>query len=246
MNNNFNSIYFKVDKEQLQGPQARCHEQGDKNFHEFFVAIDGRACNEYYDIDRTLKQAVNENELQRLEQQRVLVAFLRVRNQHAPEFVLDDEHCRVLSASNSEKLLLHIVIPTYVFENNHQHQKAFSLAFQKFWRSALCEDEDVALLKRIDEEVYNTNQTMRILGSRKLKDPSRPLKRAEWHEPSMLAEDEEFLITSIGPDCIKITSDLQRLSHADILDDAQFLTQEHLAPPREHLQLAHGKLEVRG
>jgi hypothetical protein len=72
----------------------------------------------------------------------VFAAFLRVRNQHAPEYALDNEHCRVLSASNDKKVSLHIVIAACVFENNHQHLKAFFLALQEFWRSALCDDED--------------------------------------------------------------------------------------------------------
>ncbi|KAF9899957.1 hypothetical protein EC991_008115 [Linnemannia zychae] len=172
---------------------------------------DGKACKEYYDIDWNIASSADECEIKRLEQQ-VFAAFLRVRNQHAPEFALDDEHCRVLSSSNSKKLSLHIVIPTYVFENNHQHLKTFILAFQKFWCSALCDDEDTALLKRIDVGVYSRNRLMRILSSHKFLDPSRPLQRAEWHEPSMLAEDEEFLITVIGSDSIKITSDLQEVA----------------------------------
>ncbi|KAK3809698.1 MAG: origin of replication binding protein-domain-containing protein [Linnemannia elongata] len=335
----------------------------------FFEQIrEGRTCKEYYDIDWTLASSADECEIKRLEQQ-VFAAFLRVRNQHAPEFALDDEHCRVLSASNSEKVSLHIVIPTYVFENNNEHMKAFVLAFHDTWRSA--SDEDSALRKHIDTKVYTKNRIMRILGSCKFKDTGRPLQRAQWHTPSMVAEDEEFLITAIGPDSIKITSDLQEvaverapstvtrktreaiqsslpkyivdavrakfeqtpyaaqffemqcyadrpmdfelrrrvqgpcavcerehgrenaylrlaesgaiylkcyrstspagvevckrdlalavdievamalqtphgLTHADILDDARFLTWHHLAPSPEHLQLGQGKLEIRG
>ncbi|KAF8922966.1 hypothetical protein BGZ58_003531, partial [Dissophora ornata] len=174
------------------GPQARCHEQADKSFHEFFVAIDGpskseyasykdssvfleayegvpddkrcffeqiregRACNEYYDIDWDLEQAVDENELQRLEQ-RVFAAFLRVRNQHAPDFALDDDHCRVLSASKDK--------------------------------------------------------------SSKLKDlrlgqPGRPLLRAAWHGASMVAEDEEFLISNIRSDHVKVIFSAQEIAVA--------------------------------
>ncbi|KAF9973332.1 hypothetical protein BGZ73_003444 [Actinomortierella ambigua] len=144
MNHKFESTYFKFDSGQLQGPQARCHEQDDKNFHEFFAYAgipsnercffeqirEGQACNEYYDIDRTLEQATNENEIRRLEQQ-VFAAFLGVRNQHAPEYALDSAHCRVLSASNDKKVSLHIVIPTYAFENNNKHMKSFIQAFSK-------------------------------------------------------------------------------------------------------------------
>ncbi|KAF9176514.1 hypothetical protein BGZ51_000495, partial [Haplosporangium sp. Z 767] len=177
----------------------------------FFEQIrEGRACNEYYDIDWTLEQVTDENKIQRLEQQ-VFDAFLRMRNRNAPEYALDSDHCRVLSASNSKKLSLHIVIPTMVFENN-QHMKNFVLAFRETWRSALCDKEDAALLERVDMGVYSKNRLMRILGSCKLKDLNRPLLRAEWHEPSMVAEDDEFLITNIGPDCIKITCDLQKVA----------------------------------
>ncbi|KAF9309514.1 hypothetical protein BGZ91_007394, partial [Linnemannia elongata] len=197
--------------------QGRCHEWSDTNCHEFFVAVDGPFKNEYSsykDSTKFLKayDSVPEEERCFIEQIREGKACKEERNQHAPEFALDDEHCHILSASNSEKLSLHIAIPTYMFENNHQHLKAFFLAFQKFWCSALCDDEDAALLKRIDEGVYSRNRIMRILGSRKFLEPSRPLMRAKWHDPSMLAEDEEFLITAIGPDSIKITSDLQEVA----------------------------------
>ncbi|KAF9900625.1 hypothetical protein EC991_007071, partial [Linnemannia zychae] len=230
----FESTYFKYYKDQPEGPQDRCHERGDELAHEFFVAIDvpsskeyasykdssvfldvydsvpeeercffeqireGKACKEYYDIDWTLASSADEGEIKKLEQQ-VFTAFLRVRNQHAPEFALDNEHCRVFSSSNSKKLSLHIVIPTMVFENNNLHMKAFILRFQETWKSALCDKDDAALLKRIDMGVYSKNRNMRILGSHKFLDPTRPLQRAEWH----------FLITAIGPDSIKITSDLQ-------------------------------------
>ncbi|KAG0286032.1 hypothetical protein BGZ96_009819 [Linnemannia gamsii] len=178
----------------------------------FFEQIrEGKACKEYYDIDWTLASSADEGEIKKLEQQ-VFTAFLRVRNQHAPEFALDNEHCRVLSSSNSEKLSLHIVIPTMVFENNNRHMKAFILRFQETWKSALCDKDDAALLKRIDKGVYSKNRNMRILGSHKFLDPTRPLQRAEWHVPSMLAEDEEFLITAIEPDSINITRDLQEVA----------------------------------
>ncbi|KAF8932655.1 hypothetical protein BGZ47_011263, partial [Haplosporangium gracile] len=178
----------------------------------FFEQIrEGKACKEYYDIDWTLASSADEGEIKKLEQQ-VFTAFLRVRNQYAPEFALDNEHCRVLSSSNSEELSLHIVIPTMVFENNNRHMKAFILRFQETWRSALCDKDDAALLKRIDMGVYSKNRNMRILGSHKFLDPIRPLQRAEWHVPSILAKDEEFLITAIEPDSIKITSDLQEVA----------------------------------
>ncbi|KAG9062364.1 hypothetical protein KI688_005279 [Linnemannia hyalina] len=281
----------------------------------FFEQIrEGQACNEYYDIDWTLGQVADESDILRLEQQ-VFTAFLNVRNQHAPDYPLDIAHCRVLSASNNKKISLHIVIPTYVFENNNMHMKAFVLAFQDTWKRS-APNEDSALLEgHIDMGVYNRNRIMRILGSCKLKEPSRPLLRAVWHEPSMVAEDEEFLITNIGPDCIQVTCSTQEvvrapstsrsprtcrdqvqstmpqqlvdtvkakfmqtpqathpagvevckrdlalaveievvmalqtphgLTRADILDDARFLPWNHLAP-LEHLQLGHGKLEVRG
>ncbi|KAF8930929.1 hypothetical protein BGZ47_000324 [Haplosporangium gracile] len=177
----------------------------------FFEKIrEGKACKEYYDIDWKIESSADDCEIKRQEQQ-MFAAFLRIRNQHAPEFALEDEHCRVLSSSNNKKGSLHIVTPTYVFENN-QRLKAFILAFQKLWKSALCDDEDAALLKRINVGVYSSNQIMRILGSHKSLDPSRPLQRAEWHEPSMLAEDEEFLITVIVSDSIKITSNLQEVA----------------------------------
>ncbi|KAK3834994.1 MAG: origin of replication binding protein-domain-containing protein [Linnemannia gamsii] len=180
----------------------------------FFEQIrEGQACNEYYDIDWTLGQVADESDILRLEQQ-VFTAFLNVRNQHAPDYPLDIAHCRVLSASNNKKISLHIVIPTYVFENNNMHMKAFVLAFQDTWKRS-APNEDSALLEgHIDMGVYNRNRIMWILGSCKLKEPSRPLLRAVWHEPSMVAEDEEFLITNIGPDCIQVTCSTQEVVRA--------------------------------
>ncbi|KAF9535963.1 hypothetical protein EC957_001246, partial [Mortierella hygrophila] len=107
---------------------------------------------------------------------------------------------------------LHIIIPTYVFENNHQYLDAFFLAFKDTWSSA--SDEDSALLDHIDDKVYTRNRNMRILGSCKFEDRNRPLQRAQWHEPSMLAEDEEFLITNPGPDSIQVACSTREVVRA--------------------------------
>ncbi|KAG0364663.1 hypothetical protein BGX24_004511 [Mortierella sp. AD032] len=211
MNNKFESTYFRY-----KGAQDRCYKWSDTNSQEFFVALQGPFKNEYssYKDSTTFLKAydsVPEEERCFYEQIREGKACKEYYYIDWNIFALDDEHCRVLSSSSNKKGSLHIVIPTYVFENN-QHHLAFILAFQKLWKSALCDDEDAALLKRIDVGVYSRNRNMRILGSHKFLDPSRPLQRAEWHEPSMLAEDEEFLITVIGSDSIKITSDLQEVA----------------------------------
>ncbi|KAF9536637.1 hypothetical protein EC957_010258 [Mortierella hygrophila] len=167
----------------------------------FFEQIrEGHACNEYYDIEWTLGQVADKSDILRLEQQ-MFTAFLNARNQYAPDYPLDTAHCRVLSASKNKKISLHIIIPTYMFENNNRHMKAFVLSFKDTWSSA--SDEDSALLDHIDTTVYTMNRVMRILGSCKFKDLDRPLMRAQWHEPSMVAEDKEFLITNIGPDSVQ-------------------------------------------
>ncbi|KAK3823816.1 MAG: hypothetical protein J3R72DRAFT_497082 [Linnemannia gamsii] len=156
-------------------------------------------------------QVADESDILRLEQQ-VFTAFLNVRNQHAPDYPFDTAHCCVLTASNNKKISLRIVIPTYMFENNNRHLNAFVLAFQDTWRSA--SDEDSALLEHIDTDVYIKNRLMRILGSCKLKDLNRPLLRAAWHEPSMVAGGEEFLIPNIGPNCIEVTCSIQEVVRA--------------------------------
>ncbi|KAG0348934.1 hypothetical protein BGZ54_004508, partial [Gamsiella multidivaricata] len=223
MEHKFESVYFKADKKQTQGPQARCHEWGHKNSHAFFIAFqtgssyyeyscyrdpsvfldayagvqeaercffeqihEGQACNEYYDIDWTLDEVSDSSSstIVTLEQQ-IFAAFLIARNQHAPNYVVAQEQCRVLSASNSKKVSLHIVIPAYVFENNHRHMKAFMLEFQDTRRAQGQQSGNCHLLEHIDMGVYSKNRLMRILGSHKCKDPSRPLQRVQWHEPSM-------------------------------------------------------------
>lgn len=169
MEHKFESIYFKADSKQKQGPQARCHSWGQKNPHAFFVAYqpsrsglyyeyscyrdlsafldtyanvpeaercffeqirEGQACNEYYDIDWPLGNILDSssNTVAMLEQ-RVFAAFLAAPNQHAPDYVVTSEQCRVLSASNGKKVSLHIIIPAYVSENNHMHMKAFMHEF---------------------------------------------------------------------------------------------------------------------
>ncbi|KAF9900356.1 hypothetical protein EC991_007448, partial [Linnemannia zychae] len=97
----------------------------------FFEQIrEGKACKEYHYIEWTLASSADECEIQRLEQQ-VFAAFFEssqpTRNQHAPKFALDDEHYRVLSASNSKMMSRHIVIPTCVFENNSEHMTSLYL-----------------------------------------------------------------------------------------------------------------------
>ncbi|KAF9090088.1 hypothetical protein BGX29_011678 [Mortierella sp. GBA35] len=178
----------------------------------FFEQIrEDKACKEYYDIDWDLVSSADDCEIKRLEQQ-VFNAFLNARNQHAPDYPLDTTHCRVLSASKNKKISLHIVIPTYMFENNNRHMKAFVLAFKDTWSSA--SDEDSARFEHIDGRVYTSNRIMRILGSCKFKDTGRPLQRAQWHEPSMLAEDEEFLITNPGPDSTRVACSTQEVVRA--------------------------------
>ncbi|KAG0302373.1 hypothetical protein BGZ98_007576, partial [Dissophora globulifera] len=96
----------------------------------FFEQIrGGQSCNEYYDIDWHIESDEAEDMIALLEQQ-VFAEFLVARNQHAPSYTVTSEQCRVLSASSSKKLSLHIIIPTYLFENNHIHMKAFMAGFQ--------------------------------------------------------------------------------------------------------------------
>ncbi|KAF9176341.1 hypothetical protein BGZ51_000910, partial [Haplosporangium sp. Z 767] len=74
-----------------------------------------QACNEYYDIDWTLDEVSDSSSstIVTLKQQ-MFAAFLIARNQHAPNYVVTSEQCRVLNASNGKKVSLHIVIPAYV------------------------------------------------------------------------------------------------------------------------------------
>ncbi|KAF8933550.1 hypothetical protein BGZ47_010815 [Haplosporangium gracile] len=179
MGDKFEFTYFKNDKDQPKGPQARCHEWSDQNSLDFFVAIDGpshfeyssykdsarflkayvtirkgQACNEYYDIDWTLVQVTDESEILRLEQQ-VFAAFLIARNQHAPDYSLSTQYCRVLSAFKDMKVSLHIIIPTMVFENSYRDMKSFKRPFQSAWLAS----SDSALLKHIDMGIVDAVRT---------------------------------------------------------------------------------------
>jgi len=42
------------------------------------------------------------------------------------------------------------------------------------------------------------------------------LQRDQWHGPSMVAEDEEFLITSPGLDCIQVSCSTQEVVRAPL------------------------------
>ncbi|KAF8917507.1 hypothetical protein BGZ58_005110, partial [Dissophora ornata] len=93
------------------------------------IIREGRECAEYYDIDWKQLDKDDKPELctgQRLAEleQQVFASFLEVRNQFAPYYPVLEEQCRVLSASSGSKVSLHITIPQYVFENNHEHMKA--------------------------------------------------------------------------------------------------------------------------
>ncbi|KAG0285950.1 hypothetical protein BGZ98_005275, partial [Dissophora globulifera] len=137
---------------------------------------DGRACAEYYDIDWKLE----------------------ARNRFAPEYPVLEEQCRVLGASSSSILSLHIIIPQYVFENNNKHMKAFMDNF-KAPRGG-----DKGLTKYINTEVYTKNRGIRILGSCKRINLTRKLGKADWHAASKSAQDNEFYITNIGAEHTRV------------------------------------------
>ncbi|KAI8599788.1 origin of replication binding protein-domain-containing protein [Dissophora ornata] len=166
---------------------------------------EGRECAEYYDVDWELNDDDKDGnpELAGLEQQ-VLASFLEARNQFAPEYPVLEEQCRVLSASSlggaKKKVSLHIVISQYVFENNHEHMKAFMDNFKAARGGA----SDPVPTKYIDESVYTRNHGIRILGSSKRGDPSRKLVRADWHAASRDAHDSEFFITNVQPDSTRV------------------------------------------
>ncbi|KAG0247042.1 hypothetical protein BG011_002155 [Mortierella polycephala] len=221
MEHKLESFYFKADSKQKQGPQARCHSDLSAFLDTyasvpeaercFFEQIrEGQTCNEYYDIDWILDEAPDSSSdtIATLEQ-RVFIAFLVARNQYAPNYAVASEQCRVLSASSSKKVSLHIIIPTYVFEDNHKHMKAFMLEFQNVRRTQDQQILNGRLLEHIDMGVYSKSRLMRILRNHKCRDPSRPLQRPQWHEPSMVAEDCEFFICNVVPDCVKVASNVQ-------------------------------------
>ncbi|KAF9991803.1 hypothetical protein BGZ79_003953, partial [Entomortierella chlamydospora] len=189
----------------------------------FFEQIrDGYSCCEYYDIDWKLAStpskgtdlaasdedadpsAPNEDTdtIAQLEK-RVFSEFLAARNQYAPRYPVTDNQCRVLTSSTHSKISLHIIIPSYTFENNHRHLRMFLLDF--FDDIKASQDQNGSgLLKYIDSGVYSRNRSIRCLGSSKRKDVSRSFIRAEWHLPSKSASDSEFYITNICPDSIRV------------------------------------------
>ncbi|KAF9161077.1 hypothetical protein BGX21_002606, partial [Mortierella sp. AD011] len=58
-------------------------------------------------------------------EQRVFEEFLQQRNRYAPKYPVSEDQCRVPSSLSSTKMLLHIVISTYTFDNNNQHVLKF-------------------------------------------------------------------------------------------------------------------------
>ena len=159
---------------------------------------DGCACCGYYDIvwklenkDDCTDAVLGELQpLAELEQQ-VFASFLEARNLFAPEYPVLEEQCRVLSASSSKKVSLHITIPQYVFEDNNKHMKAFMDNFKA------ARGTDAGLTRYIDLGVYTKNRGIRILGSVKCADLSRKLVRAGWHAASREAQDGEFFFAHI-------------------------------------------------
>ncbi|KAF9182558.1 hypothetical protein BGZ51_004678 [Haplosporangium sp. Z 767] len=86
-----------------------------------------RACSENYDIDWCL--GAHEADAVQLEQC-VFEEFLVVRNQYALAYPVTKDQSQALSSSSSSKLSLHIVIPTYVFDDNSKHMLAFMQGFK--------------------------------------------------------------------------------------------------------------------
>ncbi|KAG0265613.1 hypothetical protein BG011_004404 [Mortierella polycephala] len=172
----------------------------------FFEKIhEGHACNEYYDIDWHIESdEIGEDRIGLLEQQ-VFAEFLMARNQYATAYPVTNDQCRILSASSSSKLSLHIVIPTHVFKDNNLHMKASMTAFQHTRSTDNDLRKTCQSLKHIDMGVYSKNRCFRILGSHKRSDPSRVLVRAGWHQASVQASDAQFFITNVHPDCITVT-----------------------------------------
>ncbi|KAF9344332.1 hypothetical protein BGX26_004516 [Mortierella sp. AD094] len=163
---------------------------------------EGYACSEHYDIDWTLKSPVEDLEETVQLEQRVFEEFLQQRNQYAPKYPVSEDQCRVLSSSSSSKVSLHIVIPTYTFDNNNQHMLKFMQDF-KIARSKQDQDEN-SLGDHIDMGVYSKNRGIRCLGSCKRNDMSRRFIRAPWHQSSVHALDAEFFITNVRPDSTKV------------------------------------------
>ncbi|KAF8962662.1 hypothetical protein BGZ46_001136 [Entomortierella lignicola] len=175
---------------------------------------EGTACSEYYDIDWALKSPVEDPEKIVQLEQRVFEEFLQQRNQHAPEYPVLEDQCRVLSSSSRSKVSLHIVIPTYTFENNNQHMLKFMQDF-KAARSNQDQDEN-SLGDHIDIGVYTKSRGIRCLGSCKRNDMSRRFIRAPWHRSSVYASDMEFFITNVRADSTKVvcqTMAIRNLQH---------------------------------
>ncbi|KAF9149767.1 hypothetical protein BGX20_005901, partial [Mortierella sp. AD010] len=150
----------------------------------------------------TLKSPVEDPEETVQLGQRVFEEFLQQRNQYAPKYPVSEDQCRVLSSSSSSKASLHIVIPTYTFDNNNQHMLKFMQDF-KTARSKQDQDEN-SLGDYIDMGVYSKNRGIRCLGSCKHNDMSRRFIRAPWHQSSVHALDAESFITNVRPDSTKV------------------------------------------
>ncbi|KAF9172169.1 hypothetical protein BGX20_006213 [Mortierella sp. AD010] len=163
---------------------------------------DGTACSEYYDVDWTLIPPVEDPEKIVQSEQRVFKEFLQQRNRYAPEYPVSEDQCRILSSSSNSKVSLHIVIPTYTFDNNNQHMLKFMQDF-KAAKSNQDRDEN-SLGDHIDMGVYTKNRVIRCLGSCKRNDMSRRFIRAPWHRSSVYALDTEFFITNIQADSTKV------------------------------------------
>src|SRR5690554_4714892 len=128
---------------------------------------DGHACSEYYDVDIDwgLKSCPTDMELGDIKQmeQQVFIEFLTARNKFAPQYPVTADQCRILSASSliSEKVSLHIVIPTYTFKNNNEQMRAFMIDFERA-RSAQDKDQGQSgnLCGYIDMGVYSRNRNI--------------------------------------------------------------------------------------
>ncbi|KAF8967580.1 hypothetical protein BGZ46_000130, partial [Entomortierella lignicola] len=173
--------------------------------HRTFMELirEGRPCLEYYDIEWKLNSNPTDATIA-AEEQAVLSKLQTLRNEFAPEYLVDECMFRVSSASSisRQKGSLHVVVfqGEHAFHNNHTDMNAFMIAFKDYIEGKESEggNNGNCVSKCIDWVVYNRNRPMRCLGSTKCSEPNRPFIRAPWHASSRDSPAHEFYITNVS------------------------------------------------
>jgi hypothetical protein len=167
-----------------------------KCFYE--IIKDDRPCKLYFDLDyKIVTGGCNKGQYLFQCFEDLLCDFLR---ETFPKFNEKKLEYFILEASNDIKISLHIICPTFIFQNKNDI-KAFMNLFRHFFENnnGFNPDTGYTYMEALDWCVYDSDRSFRIIGSSKL-GQKRPLRIPDWHTNSKFSKNniQNFFVTNIN------------------------------------------------